>query len=286
MGRFQSPASHAGERVARGPTGRLALVMGLPLIDGLFPAIVLAGGLDDPGGILEVGLLVFGGSATLAVILADTDGTVRSQVRSVMVVGVPLVALAAIEAALAPTLSTVLDLVLFERFAAVVVLAVAARTASARIGEYLPNPGVVVSLGLLASIDPRGASLGVYLDPGLIASAAAAAGVGVVVALVAASLAPWLREAVDVDRVRFGSAVALGVLPLGLFGVVPGDAPLSLAVLCLTALFAFDPSGATDPDLQSGPDRIGTAPMADRRADIDDGHPPTSETDVDRRPWL
>jgi hypothetical protein len=309
MSRSQHPAALSVQRLVRGPTGLLALVMALPLIDGLFPAIVLAGGLDDPVGILEVGLLIFGGSATLAVIIAEMDGTVRDQVKAVLIVGVPLIALAAIEAALAPTLAEVLNLVIFERFAAVVILAVAARTASARIGEYIPRPGVVVGLGLLASLDPAGASLTIQTDPGLVASAAAAAGVGVTFALGVAITAPWLRNAVDLDRFRFGSAVALGVLPLSIFGIIPGNAPLALAVLGITALFAFDPSRATEAEWEFQPDEIDiTAAMADggegdetsrkRRlqalADAAEGEgdgeedPPAPSGDpaVERLPWL
>ena len=299
MSTSQHPAALAVERVVRGPTGLLALVMALPLIDGLFPAIVLAGGLDDVAGILEVGLLIFGGSATLAVIIAEMDGSVRGQVRSVLLVGVPLIALAAVEAALAPTIAEVLNLLVFERFAAVVILAVAARTASARIGEYIPRPGVIVGLGLLASLDPWGATLSIQADPGLVLRAAAAAGVGVGFALFVAVAGPWLRNAVDLDRFRFGSAVALGMLPLSIFGLVPGDAPLALAVLGVTALFAFDPSRATEPESEYRPDEIDvTAAMADGGNDdgddtvIPDGRgigaaeDGSDDAGVERLPWL
>jgi len=300
MSTSQHPAALAVERVVRGPTGLLALVMALPLIDGLFPAIVLAGGLDDLTGILEVGLLIFGGSATLAVIIAEMDGSVRGQVRSVLLVGVPLIALAAVEAALAPTIAEVLNLVVFERFAAVVILAVAARTASARIGEYIPRPGVVVGLGLLASLDPWGATLSIQASPDLVLRAAAAAGVGVGFALFVAVAGPWLRNAVDLDRFRFGSAVALGMLPLSIFGLVPGDAPLALAVLGVTALFAFDPTRATEAESEYQPDEIDvTAAMADGgNGDGDDTVIPDSagigaaedgsgdDASVERLPWL
>ncbi|ELK55723.1 hypothetical protein D320_03011, partial [Haloferax sp. BAB-2207] len=60
--------------------------MGLPLIDGIFPALIIAGAMTtaagDPSiaGILQTGLLIFGGSATVAVILAEMDGTRREQI--------------------------------------------------------------------------------------------------------------------------------------------------------------------------------------------------------------
>ena len=107
-----------------GPTKLLAIVMFLPLIDGIFPALILAGGIDSVAGILQVGLLVFGGSAVLAVILAEMDGTPREQAKIVLLVAAGLLPLAAVEAALAPTIASVLDLAIFERFAALVIAAV------------------------------------------------------------------------------------------------------------------------------------------------------------------
>jgi len=243
MSSSQHPIALAIERQVGGSTRLLATVMCLPLVDGLFPALVLAGAVDGPVGILEVGLLVFGGSATVAVILADMDGGPREQLPKILGVGAVLVAGAAVMTALAPTVESLLNLWVFERFAAVVILAVAAKTASARIGDLLPRPAMIVALGFLASVEPANATLVVSTDLGLIARGTAAAAVGVAFAVAVSLAGPTLRRSVDLDRFRFGSAVALGMLPLSIFGLVPGNAPLALAVLGLTAVLAFDPDG-------------------------------------------
>ncbi len=222
----------------------LATVMCLPLLDGIFPALVLAGALSDPLGVVEVGLLVFGGSATVAVVLAEMDGSVREQSLTILGIGVVLVAGAALEAAAAPTLQGMLNLAVFKWFAGMVVLSVAASTASASIGKLLPRPAVIIGLGLAASFDPSGASLALQADPELMLRAGATAGIAVAFALHIALLGPRLRGIVDIDRFRFGSAVALGTFSLGLFGLVPGDTPVALAVLGITFLFAFDPDGS------------------------------------------
>jgi hypothetical protein len=264
--------------------------MFLPLVDGIFPALVLSGALDDPVGIVEVGLLIFGGSATVAVILAEMDGDRADHVRTVLTVGVALIAVAVLEAALAPTIRGLLDLTVFSRFAGLVILAVAAKTASARIGEILPRPAVIVGLGLVASLSPNGAALVVRTDPGLMARAGAAAGVGVAFALAVAIAGPYLRNAVDIDRFRFGSAVALGILPLGIFGMIPGDAPIALAVLLVTAVFAFDPDQAREPDEQF--QRGAASALADSdeldQSDLDEAAAAATETHTDesRAPWL
>ncbi|WP_226041915.1 DUF5794 domain-containing protein [Natrinema sp. DC36] len=303
MSTSQHPVALQMERIVGGDARLLALVMMLPLVDGVFPALILAGALDEPLGAFQVGLLIFGGSATVAVILAEMDGTPREQATVVLLVGIPLILLAAVQAALAPAIESVLDIVIFERFAALVIAAIAAKTASATIGDYLPNPIVVIGLGLVASIDPSGATFVVMTDPVLVVHATLAAAVGVAFALTIALTGPYLREYMDIDRFRFGSAVALGLLPLSLLGMAFGQAPL--AALLVAALFAVDiPWGGSDADSSSGADSGSAAAQMGAVADggdvEDSSEPPVEESEEEsnaypgddgtdtagRAPWL
>jgi hypothetical protein len=251
------PIALSIERQVGQSTRLLATVMALPLIDGIFPALVLAGALTYPFGILETGLLVFGGSATVAVILAEMDDSPREIVPAILLLGLVLIPVAALEAALAPTIESLLDMGTFRRFAGLVIVAVAAKTASARVGEYLPRPAVIIGLGLVASFQPAGLDVAVSTDPVLVAKAAATAGVGVGFALAVALAGPQLRGAVDIDRFRFGSSVALGMLALSVLELMPTEAPVALGVLLVTAVFSFDPDGSAVPadatDVDSGP---------------------------------
>ena len=268
------------EQRVGGATKLLATVMALPLVDGIFAALVVAGVLASPVGVIEPGILIFGGSATIAVILAEMDGSRREMVLSVLTIGVIIIPVAAIEAALAPTLRGVLELAIFERFAGLVILSIAARTASAEFGRYLPGPAVIIGLGLVASLDPSGFAIETSTEYVLNGTAAAAVGVGF--ALVVAVLSPHLRGRVDIDRFRFGSSVALGVLALPIllrpFGMMQTEVPVALAVLAVTALFAYDPNAEHATAARSpGDDAVGTAndggaPAAvdDDREDVDD----------------
>jgi hypothetical protein len=316
MSTSRHPLALSVERQVGGTTKLLATIMCLPLVDGIFPALVMADALDSVTGILEVGLLVFGGSATVAVILAEMDGSRRDQLKAVLGVGAILIPVAAIEAALAPTIESLLTMPVFERFAAVVILAVAAKTASARVGEWLPRPAVIVAAGLVASVNFSAVNVAVTTEPELIARAVAAAGVGVGFALLVTLLGPWLRAVVDIDRFRFGSAVALGVLPFSIFGYF-GDAPIALAVLGVTILLAFDPDGegigagdaapaVADGGPDEGPDDVATSQESDgsesdaRAAEERDGEREDDEekksipenvsnyitTEKERAPWL
>jgi len=295
----QHPVALRLERQVGGATKLLATVMALPLIDGIFPALILAGALTYPFGILETGLLIFGGSATVAVVLAEMDGSPRERMRAIALLGVVLLPAAAVEAALAPTIQTVLDMAVFQRFAGLVILTVAAKTASARIGEYLPRPAVIIGLGLIASLQPAGASVTFVTDPGLVLRGVAAAGVGVGFAMLVAALGPVLQESVDLDLFRFGSAVALGMLALSVLGLMPTEAPVALGVLCVTAVFSFDPDGAgvtgdaADDDVDVAAADGGDANDADAYDDeqddqqADDSRPsPFPIEEESRAPWL
>jgi hypothetical protein len=156
MSASRHPIALRLERQVGEGTRLLATVMALPLLDGIFAALVLAGAVSTVLGMLEVGLLIFGGSATLAVVLVDMEGSRAEQVRNVLLVGSLVVPVAALQAAVAPTIASVLEMPIFERFAALVILAIAAKTASPTIGAYLPRPSVISGLGLVASFRPSG----------------------------------------------------------------------------------------------------------------------------------
>jgi hypothetical protein len=280
----QHPIALRIERRVGGATKLLATVMTLPLIDGIFPALILAGALTFPFGILETGLLIFGGSATVAVVLAEMDGSPRERIRTIALISAVLLPAAAIEAALAPTVQSVLDMAVFGRFAGLVILTVAAKTASARVGEYLPRPAVIIGLGLIASLQPAGASVTFVADPSLVLRGVAAAATGVAFAMLVAALGPALQESVDLDRFRFGSAVALGMLALSVLGLMPTDAPVALGVLCVAAVFSFDPDGAATDARDEGassPD-----PDSDPDPDDDGRTSPFPVEEESRAPWL
>lgn len=225
-----------------GGNGRLlATVMGLPLVDGLFPALVLAGVLDTWAGLLQVGLLVFGGSAATVVILAEFPGTFRDHLPQLLLIGAGLLVVAVIEAAFAPTVASVLDLAMFERFAALVIVTIAAKTASARVGSWLPRPSVTIALGVLASARPAGAEFALVSDPLLVVRAAAAVGLAMGFALGVLAARQFVVTHMDIERFRFGSAVALCLVGGSILGLVPEVVPV--AVLGVSALFAYRPDG-------------------------------------------
>ncbi|MFB6094992.1 MAG: DUF5794 domain-containing protein [Halodesulfurarchaeum sp.] len=291
MSSSRHPIALRLEQQVGGATKLLATVMLLPLVDGIFPALVLADALDSWVGIMQVGLLVFGGSATLAVLLVEMDTDRTAQFTSVIFVGIPLVLVAAIEAAFAPTIASFIDVLIFERFAALVLVAIAAKTASATIGEYLPRPSVIIGLGAVASLDLSAFSITITTEPGLILRAATAGLVGVVFAMSVVALRPYIKDNVDIDRFRFGTAIALGTLALSIINVVPSQAPLP--VFAVAGLLAFDPSDTPDPIEMAQSEPEATPDGGDDSVegfDVDTADPgrdyPGDVQTDDRAPWL
>lgn len=275
----QHPVALRIESIVGDPTRLLATVMALPLLDGIFVALLLAGTLNTTVGMIETGLLIFGGSATLAVILAEMDDSPRRMVGSILLIGAVIVPVAALQAAAAPMIESVLNLVIFERFAGLVILAIAAKTASAKVGEFLPSPAIIIALGLVASVEPSGFAVSLLVDPELIVRGALTAAIGVAFALAIALTAPQLRGAVDLDRFRFGSSVALGVLALPILGVLNTEAPIALAVLVVAGLLAYDPDAresdaAADAPDENDDDAPDAADLADDDAADRDGNVP------------
>ena len=286
MSSSRHPIALRLEQQVGGATKLLATVMLLPLIDGIFPALVLADALSTTVGILQVGLLVFGGSATVAVVLVEMEADRVQQSKEVLLVGIPLILIAGLEAAAAPTIASIIDIVIFERFAALVIVAIAAKTASSTIGEYLPSASVIIGLGAIASLNPTAVSLVLTTDMGLVARGMAAGGVGVGFALLLVLLRPRIENLVDIDRFRFGSAVALGTLALSIVGWVPESAPLP--VFGMAALLAIDPteSGQQDATPESALATNGGSdtPTEDESAKDQYGYP--AEGEDDRAPWV
>lgn len=211
--RYRADRRAAGSR-------RLGLVVGLPLLDGVFLTLVLAGALDSPAGIAVTGLVVFAGSAAAAIVLAECARPTGAEVGAVLAVGAIIVPAAAVQAFLAPTLVSLVDVELLRRFAALILVVVAIDLSGWRIHRRLPAPGALVLVALLICVDPGG-ELVVYTDPAMAMHGAAAATIGVVALLGIAVAGGRLGTYCDPRRLRSAGAAALVAMALATLGWVP-----------------------------------------------------------------
>ena len=216
---------------------RLGYILGLPLVDGVFVMLVLAGMLNSLSGILLVGVVVFAGTGAIAVILADLVEDARRNVLAILGIGIVIVPVAGIQAAIAPTLASVLDTVLLTYVAALVLVILGAEIASPWLRHRSPRLWIVIALGLLVSFRPNGLDIAPVLDPGLAVAGAASAAIGVLMALTALVVGIRVRPAIDRDRFRYAGGIALGLLAASLVSPIPAEA--SALVMGLGLLFAI-----------------------------------------------
>ena len=221
-----------------GQTRRLGIVLGLPLADGVFVTLVLAGVLDTTAGIVMTGIVIFGGSAAAAVVLADLETDRRTQLRGIGLLALVIVPIAGVQATLAPSISAQFNVVWLEWVAATVLLVIAAELASSRVRNWLPRPGVIVLVGVILSLRPDMNALALSVDSGLFVRGGVAAMLGVAIITLIILSGPEIRRWVNITRLRFGSAISLGVLALGLIGTVPKET--AVVVLLLAAILAIE----------------------------------------------
>lgn len=216
---------------------RLGYILGLPLVDGVFVMLVLAGMLDSIAGILLVGVVVFAGTGAIAVILADLVEKPRKHVLAILGIGAVIVPIAGIQAAIAPTLASVLDTVLLTYVAAIVLVILGAEIASPWLRRRSPRLWIVIALGLLISFRPNGLQIDASLDPALALAGGASAGVGIVLALGALIVGSRIRPVIDRDRFRYAGGIALSLVAVSLVSPIPAET--AVLVMGLGLLFAI-----------------------------------------------
>lgn len=229
-------------------TRALLLAMGLPLVDGVFPALVLGGALDSVPGLLVVGGTIFGGPWMLTIVFEEMAGDDRrTRIVRVLKVAALVVPAAGLEAVAAPTLASLLDMGVFHVFSALIVLTVGASIANDVLAAKLVAPKYLLAAGLVASVAarllaPAPITPTVIVEPVVVAQATGAAGIATALALTGAFVGPRVDEHVDRDAFRTGAGIALALVPLSIAGVLPSLA--SLAVFALAVAFAIDTSEA------------------------------------------
>jgi hypothetical protein len=229
-------------------TRALLLAMGLPLVDGVFPALVLGGALDTIPGLLVVGGTIFGGPWMLTIIFEEMAGDDRrTRLARVCKVAALVVPAAGLEAVAAPTLASLVDMSVFHVFSALIVLTVGASIANDVLAATLVAPKHLLAAGLVASVAarllaPAPIAPTVIVDPTVVAQSMGAATIATAVALTGAFVGPRVDDHLDHGAFETGAGIALALVPLTIAGVLPSLA--SLAVFALAVAFALDTTDA------------------------------------------
>jgi hypothetical protein len=217
---------------------QLFTVMSLALFDGVFPVLILTGALDTLTGSIQVGILVFSGSATAAVIFGQIDQNVKNEILIISKLTLLIAVIAVLEAMLAPVLEQVLSLQRLEVFAAIALGIVALDISSSKLSNYAPSPLIAIGVGIVVSFQPTLSSFSLStFSPILVTNTIVAVVSGGLLAIVFVLVKHRFGAIIDLESFQHGSAISLGLLVFAIFGVIPTVAPLvALGVTSVLAL--------------------------------------------------
>ncbi len=209
-------------------TRRLAFLLCLPLVDGVFAMLLVTGAVKTFSSMVAVALTVFAGAGALAVLYSATE-TRREALSMVRTVS-PIVVLGALAVALvAPVFEQMFYIERLSYAAGLVLIVIAAQMAEISYSEKFSTPGIIVT-GMVLSVQNLGAfTLSLqYVLPALTT---------VLVALMALSAAAFVeRSRMNLDYIQKGGALVLGIIALSLFGLnVPKGLGLAVFGISLIA---------------------------------------------------
>ena len=212
-------------------TRRLATILCLPLVDGVFATMLVTGSLSSVSQMISVALTIFAGAGALAVVFS-MEGD-RSEVRlkvlkasAVLVLGSALVAL------VAPVYRQLVAISVMREVAAIALLVIAGKLAGISLAERVPVPVVVATGLLLAARQPSNLALTAsYLVPAVLTAASASA-----VLFVATYIG---KDLMRLSALKKGAAAVLVLIAASVLGVgIPSD--LTVLTLSATLVYSLD----------------------------------------------
>lgn len=226
----------------------LAMMMFLPNLLSVVSLFAATGNLNNAAGILQMGVLVLNGPATVSIVLNRLDSSRSESLSIILALAVLLIPTTALAAGYAPTLSLVVPAGVSAAVGAAIIATLAVSLGTNwydDVGPSVKAVGALLAGGLLAygayRVLSGAVSLDVVFDWGLFwrGALAGAIAIGVVAFLLLGQ--DYIRRRIDLQRLRFGFACALSLLSLELIDVI-GDIP-SVYVTGFAILLATERAG-------------------------------------------
>lgn len=216
----------------------LLVIMGLPLIDGVFLSIVLSGGLESLIDSFMVGSFVLGGGATVGIILSEFRESNRVSIRKTLIISSVLGIMAVLQASFASSLQPVISTERFTFGAVLALIVLAVRIVPIKKTDKIVSPTVVIFLFMIISINPGGlsslGSLSFDLIQGFYAFVSVLVATSIsVIAIVAR---PVLQDKISQSKLKYATSIGLLAVAFSIVGIVPSlTAPIAFSLTALSS---------------------------------------------------
>lgn len=190
---------------------KLAFILCLPLIDGVFATLLVTGALNTFSQMLNIAVTIFTGAGALAVLYSEASDRQEAvhminQVIPILLVGVLAVSL------VAPVFEQLFRTQLLKYAAGIAILSIALQLADIDLADRIP-PTAVILTGLVLSFQ---GSVELVFTTEYILPAILTAGLAVIGLYIATGLK---RYSMDLQYIRYGGSMILVIIALSLFGI-------------------------------------------------------------------
>lgn len=219
----------------------LAILMGLPLVDGVFMTIVMTGGLESMSDALMVGSFILGGGAVVAMILSEFEDDRISSIKRILIFSVLVGVVASIQASIAPALETFVETDILKYGAVLALFSIALRILPTDKTDYVPQPIYVVLLFVMISVDPSQiaavSSPEFQLTQTIYATVATL--VSATICIVTVVLKPHISDRINNKLLKCGTSIGLIIISLNILGLIPSIATGAFFAVVLLAQIAI-----------------------------------------------
>ena len=190
---------------------KLAFILCLPLIDGVFATLLVTGAVNTFSQMLNIAITIFTGAGALAVLYSEASNRKEAvqmvnNVIPVLLAGVIAVAL------IAPIFEQLFRTELLKYAAGLAISSIALQLADIEIAERIPPTAVILTGLLLSYQGPVNLVLTVeYVLPALGTA---------LIAITGLYLATGLKKyGMNLQYIRYGGSAVLGIIAMSLFGL-------------------------------------------------------------------
>jgi len=210
-------------------TQRLAYMLLLPLVDGVFATMLVSGYVSTFTNIVNAAFTVFAGAGALAVLYSEAE-TVE-QARKMVLKVTPLVLISgAVVGGIAPVFQELFHIQSLQYATGLAIITIALQIAGIEKAQKLSIPAIIITGLVLSYRTPSNIQLTMqYLIPSVATVLTAVSGLYILAGL---------ENRIRLDTIRLGGALVLLMIAGSLFGLsIPSEA--GIAVLTASIIFSL-----------------------------------------------